>query len=78
MRTFQNDTVLHFITEKASVDYIAGGEKAREAVSSVLLEAKQVYERTDNDVSLLICIDGHGSSSGIPCVRWARIPLLRS
>lgn len=51
MRTFQQDTALHFVTERSTPDYVAGGEKTRTALASLLLQCKQVYERTQSDVS---------------------------
>jgi hypothetical protein len=50
MRTFQQDTALHFVTERSSIDYVAGGEKTRTALAGLLLQSKDVYERTQSDV----------------------------
>jgi hypothetical protein len=50
MRTFQQDTALHFVTERSTPDYVAGGEKTRTALASLLLQCKQVYEKTQGDV----------------------------
>ena len=53
MRTFQQDTALHFITEKSTADYVAGGEKTRKALAGLLLACKEVYDRTQTDVGEL-------------------------
>jgi hypothetical protein len=53
MRTFQQDTALHFVTEASSVDYVAGGENTRTALAGLLLKCKEVYEKTQEDVGEL-------------------------
>lgn len=51
MRTFQQDTVLHMVTERSSSDYVAGGDKGRAMVSKLLLNSKGIYESTEREVS---------------------------
>lgn len=50
MRTFQQDTVLHFFSERSTADYVAGGEKVRTSLSGLLLQCKGVYETMQQDV----------------------------
>lgn len=50
MRTFQQDTVLHMVTERSSSDYVAGGEKGRAMISKLLLNSKGIYESTEREV----------------------------
>ncbi|KAJ9115879.1 hypothetical protein QFC22_005021 [Naganishia vaughanmartiniae] len=51
MRTFQQDTVLHIVSERGSSDYISGGDKGRAMISKLLLNSKGIYESTEREIS---------------------------
>ncbi|KAJ9107736.1 hypothetical protein QFC21_001197 [Naganishia friedmannii] len=51
MRTFQQDTVLHIVSERGSSDYIAGGDKGRAMISKLLMNSKGIYESTEREIS---------------------------
>lgn len=52
MRTFQQDTVLHIVSERGSSDYVAGGDKGRAMISKLLINSKGIYESTEREVRM--------------------------
>lgn len=51
MRTFQQDTVLHIVTERASSLQIAGGLTAQSAMRTLLSENQAIYRSTENELT---------------------------
>ncbi len=51
MRTFQQDTVLHIVTERASSLQIAGGVKAQSIMRTLLSENQAIYRSTENELT---------------------------
>lgn len=50
MRTFQHDTVLHIVTERASNDFIIGGAKYQAALTKTILSRRDLYTSMEQEV----------------------------
>ena len=51
MRTFQQDTVLHVVTERSSSLQVAGGPKAQAVMRTLLSDSQAIYQSTEVEVS---------------------------
>jgi hypothetical protein len=64
MRTFQQDTVLHVVTERSSSLQIAGGPRAQGVMRTLLSDSQAIYRSTEVEVS------DHGAESIIKSLTW--------